>query len=170
MIKKILLTSVLLLPACSSMPDMNAGKRAADQKDYKVAYDNYAPLAEFGIPKAKMELGKLYLYGRGVEPDAQKALVLFEEAKTLGDTKSAPLYIAKAQTKLGAQSLKSKPGAIDPKQGVELLNLAASSGEGQAYYELAQAFEKGKFVRQNVPLAERYYILAAENGFAKTRK
>lgn len=117
----VIMMAGVMLSACTSMPDMKTAKEAAARGDYQTAYYHYNELADFGMPKAKMELGKLYLYGNGVEADPEKALGLFEEARTLGDNKNAPRFIAKAQTKLDKLSMKSKSSGSPSRNGRGLL-------------------------------------------------
>lgn len=97
---------MVLLGACSSMPDMKTAEKAYINEDYSSARNHYEQLSEFGYPKAKVELGKMYLYGKGVDADPQKALTLFEEAEAAGDDRYAPRLIPKAQEKIAKQAAK----------------------------------------------------------------
>lgn len=162
------LFAVMSLSACAGMPDMNTAKNAYQNKQYDVAYANYNELAEFGLPQAKVELGKMYLYGRGTDKDPQKALSLFEEAQALGERRYAPRYIPKAQARVGAMALKSDNG-VPPAQGVALLQEAAAHGEADALFQLGYAHEKGRGVARNGKLADNYYRQAAAEGNAKAQ-
>lgn len=66
-------------------PDLKVGKEAYKQKDYAKAHANWLPLAEAGFPKAKTELGKLYLRGLGVPQNPKMAYALFKSAFENGD-------------------------------------------------------------------------------------
>jgi TPR repeat protein len=152
------------LSACS-MPDMQTGNRAVKNQDYAAARANYEPLAEFGIPKAKTELGKMYLYGRGADADPQKALALFEEAKAKGDPGAAKL-IPKTQAQIGALALQDNP-PIPPQEGLKLLQEAAASGDASALFNLGYAHEKGIGVPANGQAADQYYQRAAAHDYPR---
>lgn len=59
------------LVGCSSQ--FNEGMDAFKQKDYKVAFDKWKPLAEQGHDDAQYKIGKLYREGLGVELDYVEA-------------------------------------------------------------------------------------------------
>ncbi|MBP7722231.1 MAG: sel1 repeat family protein [Alphaproteobacteria bacterium] len=152
------------LSACS-MPDMQTGNRAVKNQDYAAARANYEPLAEFGIPKAKTELGKMYLYGRGADANPQKALALFEEAQAKGDPGAAKL-IPKTQAHIGALALTENP-SIPPQEGLKLLHEAAASGDASALFNLGYAHEKGIGVPANGQVADQYYQQASAQDYPK---
>jgi TPR repeat protein len=81
---------------------MRTADNAIQKQDYATARRNYEQLSEFGMPEAKVALGKMYLHGDGVEVDPRKALILFQEAQAAGDNKVAPRLIPKAQAKIEA--------------------------------------------------------------------
>lgn len=152
------------LSACS-MPDMQTGNRAVKNQDYAAARANYEPLAEFGIPKAKTELGKMYLYGRDADANPQKALALFEEAQAKGDPGAAKL-IPKTQAHIGALALTENP-SIPPQEGLKLLQEAAASGDASALFNLGYAHEKGIGVPANGQVADQYYQQASAQDYPK---
>lgn len=162
------LTATLMFTGCRHMPaDMETGKRAYQNEDYQTALNHYQQLADFGIPEAKTELGKLYLYGRGTKKDPKMALALFEAAEKAGDSRTAPRYIPGAKAKVGAMALDQEPGAPPPAEGLELLREAAQKNEPSAWFELGQAFEKGIGVEQNAKLADEHYARAGELGYGR---
>ncbi len=55
---------LMALVGCSSQ--FNEGMDAFKQKDYKVAFDKWKPLAEEGHDDAQYKIGKLYREGLGV--------------------------------------------------------------------------------------------------------
>lgn len=156
---------MVVLSACSNLPDMETGSRAYENQDYATARSNYELLAEFGIPKAKTELGKMYLYGRGAEADPQKALALFEEAKAKGDPNSARM-IPKAQSQVGAMAFKDN-SPILPEQGIKLLEQAAETGDANALFNLGYAHEKGIGVPVSGQMANQYYQQAAAQNYPR---
>lgn len=155
--------AALALPACGNLPDMKRASNAYKNEDYQTARANYEELSEFGFPRAKIELGKMHLYGKGTEPDPQKALVLFQEAQEAGDAAAARM-IPRAQTKMGLAALKEKR----PQEGIRLLETAGAGGDPQAYKQLGKIYEKGVYVPKNMQLASNYYALAAQNGLPAT--
>ncbi len=96
------LMTVFLVGCNGNMPDMKTARLAYQEEDYQTAISHYQQLAEFGVPRARTELGKLYLYGKGTERDPARALQLFQEAEAAGETKYAPRYIPRAQARLVA--------------------------------------------------------------------
>jgi len=161
------LTAVVLSGCMHTPADLKTGRQAYLDQDYTTAFDHYKQLADFGIPQAKTELGKLYLSGHGTNEDPATALALFEEAERAGDVTVAPRYIASAQTKLGTMALKSEPGAPSPEQGITLLQQAAARNEPAAWFELGSAYEKGVAVEQSGAVADQSYAKAAALGYAR---
>lgn len=144
---------------------MGTAKTAYNNEDYQTARTNYEGLSEFGYPRAKIELGKMYLYGKGAEPDPQKALELFEEAHDAGETRAAAKLIPRARTKLGLAALKDQRAD----EGIRLLEMAGAGGDPQAYKQLGKIYEKGVYVSKNPQLAANYYALAEQNGLPATQ-
>lgn len=156
------------LTACGHMPDMKTGANAFKAGDYDTAYMHYSELSEFGIPRAKIELGKLYLYGRGnTQTDPQKALELFREADAGGEHTLAARYIPRAETKLGTLALKGRISGYSSADALAMLRKAADAGSADALFELGKAYEKGKGVAINGKLADQYYALSTAQGFAR---
>ncbi|MGZ9097908.1 MAG: tetratricopeptide repeat protein [Micavibrio sp.] len=153
--------------ACTNMPDMKTAKYADKQKDYKTSIDHYQRLAEFGLPEAKVELGKHYLGGKGVEKNPQKALALFKDANSQKANKSTAKFITRSQTQLGALSLTGKSGTLPPQEGVAFLKKAAEAGDARALFELGKAYEKGIGVPQNTQTAMDYYSKAGALGYGR---
>lgn len=156
--------SLLATVACA-LPDMGQGKQAYKDQNYSEAFSHYNRLADFGLPEAKVELGKLYLYGRGAEQDTQRAIDLFQEADKQGSKVAARLAL-KAQVKLAKANLKSGDKA-ERVRGVQLLEKVAAHNEPEALFELAQIYEAGQVVPTNAILADQYYSKAAAQNYPK---
>jgi uncharacterized protein len=150
----------VMLTACNTPPDMRTAKKAYEKQDYTTAQRHYQELAEFGIPEAKNELGKMYLNGRGVEPDPQKALTLFKEAQKAGENTVSTRFIAKAQAKAGADAIKQ-----GDRRGIELLEEAAAAGDANAYYYQAQLYQRGELIPKDPTRAVQLYQSAADKGY-----
>jgi TPR repeat protein len=112
-----LLLAVVVLSSCSSLPDMKTGQKAYEDGNYATAKQHYEELAEFGVPEAKVELGRMYLYGRGVDSDPHKALSLFEEAQQSGKKTAASVLIPKAQAKIASNAEKEARAAARRNSG-----------------------------------------------------
>lgn len=154
--------------ACTNMPpDMKTAKRADQQKDYETSINHYQRLADFGLPEAKVELGKHYLGGQGVEKNPQKALALFKEASAQKTDKRTSDYITRSQSQLGVLSLSGQSGALPPQEGIALLKTAANAGDAKAMFELGKAYEKGIGVSQDTQTALAYYSKAGALGYGR---
>jgi TPR repeat protein len=160
-----MILAALALPACGNLPDMDTAKSAYQAEDYQTARTNYEELSEFGFPRAKIELGKMHLYGKGTEPDPEKALTLFKEAYDGGEKVAAAKLIPRAQTKLGLAAIKDQR----PEEGIRLLEMAGAGGDAQAYKQLGKIYEKGVYAPKNGQLAANYYALAEQNGLPATQ-
>ena len=74
--------------------DVEAGRRAANHRDFNRAYDEWKPLAEKGNAEAQYDLGRLYANGDGVHRSFTQAYHWFELAAKQGHHE-ARLAIAK---------------------------------------------------------------------------
>ena len=154
-----------MLSACSATPDMETARRAAAQQDYSTAMHHYTALSAFGMPEAKIEMGRMYMDGKGVPADPRKALTLFNEAAEAGDNRIAARQIPKAQRQLGAKAIRSEAPGVSTAEGVELLQKAAASGDANALYQLGYAHEKGLGVPVDAARAAAYYRDASQKGY-----
>jgi hypothetical protein len=77
--KKTLIPAALLLAttSISHAADFDAGKQAYIRGDYKMAYDEFMPLAQKGDSKSQVGVGLLYAKGQGVEQSDVEALRWF---------------------------------------------------------------------------------------------
>ena len=62
-----------------------AGKEARDAEDYGKALEYYQAAADLGYSEAIKEIGNLYYFGLGVEPDDAKAFEYYQRAADLGN-------------------------------------------------------------------------------------
>lgn len=162
-----MICSCLLMGACANMPDMKTARNAAAEQDYTTAAHHYQALSDFGLPEAKMELGRLYLAGNGVPQDSGKALRLFQEAQTISANSRIANYVTQAQVKLGSDALKSTNTGLSPQAGIQLLTAAAEKNDPKALFELGSAYEKGTGVQADGVKAARYYERAAAMNYPR---
>ena len=92
--------------------------------EYENAIKFYEESIKHGGIVAKTNLGYCYLYGRGMTPDIDKAMKLFEEASKAGDID--------ATYKLADIYSKDKWGKKDEKRSIEYLRRAADKIDGKS--------------------------------------
>lgn len=109
--------------------------------------------AEAGSDKAQMKLGVIYLEGRGVAADIDKALFYYSMA--------AEREIAFAQLKLARIYLDGKYVEPDPEKALIWLLRSARQGFIQAQLDLSSVYENGKFVNQDMVRAHQWVSIAA---------
>ncbi len=156
----------LLGTSCS--PDMKTAEYAYSKDDYNTARLQYEALAARGFPDAQMELGKMYLYGRGVERDPERALELFQKADHLNGEPNAKRYIRRAKAYVGRIAIKGKAKNFSPEQGLAMLQEAAERGNRTALFELGYAYEHGLAdLAVNGIKASEYYARSAQAGYSR---
>src|SRR2546427_2943265 len=82
---------LVLLIVCLATPawaDYWAGVDAYNRGDYETALREWQPLAEGGHAQAQVNLGWLYVNGKGVPQDYATARQLFEKAAAQGQTEA----------------------------------------------------------------------------------
>ena len=138
------------ISAIPALADLEAGKRAYEQRDYTTALKELKRLAEQGNAEAQALLGLMYNLGRGVPLDVDQAMKWFKAAADQGN--------AEGQCRLGSLYLKT-----DKAQGLRLLKLSAEQGFADAYLMLGLAY-----MNLSAPLdlvqADRWLQLAAAGG------
>jgi len=147
-LSSLVLSSVFLYGA-----DLQAGKRAYEQKDYGSAMKTLAPLAQQGNVDAEVFLGKMYMLGQGVPKDADLALKWFRAAADQGN--------AAGEFFLGAMYLLP---AKDVPQGLRWLRLSAEQGTPDAQLLLGMAYLKGTDAPHDLIEADMWLRLAASQG------
>jgi TPR repeat protein len=58
-------------------PELLKALENIEKRNYSIAVETLAPLAQAGNPKAQCNLANLYHFGWGVETDAKKAIELY---------------------------------------------------------------------------------------------
>ncbi len=109
--------------------------------------------ANQGYAPAEYELGRIYLYGRGVPADYAKALIWERKAAEQGDPR--------AQRDLAFMYERGFGVAADPAQAAEWNRKAAAQGNVEAQIHLAKALDEGTGVSKDAAEAHKWYAKAA---------
>ncbi len=124
--------TILLCSRLSAAADLEAAKRAYQEKDYATAFKEFTPLAEQGNEEAQLFLGKMYMLGQGVLKDPAQAIKYFKASAAQGN--------ADAQFFLGAMYLLPQ---TDIGEGVKWLRLSAEQGNQDAQWLLGKTYMQG---------------------------
>ncbi|KAF3363343.1 hypothetical protein PHSC3_000097 [Chlamydiales bacterium STE3] len=111
-----------------SNAQIDAGVSHYDNQDYAAALETFEQAAALQHPVANYRLGYMYLEGKGVTKDADKATQYFKQAAELGHVVS--------RTKLGVLHYK----AGDKKKAFDCFKEAADGGEKVAQYYVAAMY------------------------------
>lgn len=109
--------------------------------------------ANQGYAPAEYELGRIYLYGRGVPADYAQALIWERKAAEQGDPR--------AQRDLAFMYERGFGVAADPTQAAEWNRKAAAQGNVEAQIHLAKALDEGTGVSKDAEEARKWYAKAA---------
>jgi len=140
-----------LISVIPALADLEAGKRAYEQRDYTTALKELKRLAEQGNAEAQALLGLMYNLGRGVPLDVDQAMKWFKAAADQGN--------AEGQCRLGSLYLKT-----DTAEGLRLLKLSAEQGFADAYLMLGLAYMNLKDAPLDFVQADMWLQLAAAGG------
>jgi TPR repeat protein len=136
-----------------SAADLDAAKRAYEQKDYVTAYQYAAPLADKGNAEAQVLIGRLYLTGRGVVKDPDMALKWFSTAANQGN--------GDAEFMLGSMYLLPHSNVSE---GLKWVRLSAEQGNQDAQLLLGKTYMDGLPELPRDPVqADMWLRLAAKN-------
>ncbi len=107
--------------------------------------------ADGGLATGQHALGIMYLIGRGVPKDLQKAVHFLELSSSQGH--------AKSQDELGALYMKGNAGLKENKaEGVRLFTLAADQGYVMAKIDVGMCYSCGDGVEKSEDQALKYYF------------
>ena len=138
------------------------GVLAYQYKQYPTAFSEFNYLANEGDPAANYYLGKLYQEGLGTTKNEGRAFSLFQAADSG--------YYFPATAELGKMLLTgSSQTSPNPQKAIELLKKATHAGEGDAAFELGQAYATGTNVEPNLNYAYGYYLISALHGNMKAQ-
>lgn len=123
-------------------------------KDEEMAVVWFQRSANQKNPNGMRELGNCYLLGKGVQIDVQKGLQLLEEAANLKDGEAAYL--------LGEYYINR-----NDQEAINWLSFAANLDHSLSQFTLAEFYEIGDAVSQNIEHAIHLYMKASDNGNAE---
>ncbi len=110
--------------------------------------------ANQGYVPAEYELGRIYLYGRGIPVDYAQALLWERKAAEQGDPR--------AQRDVAFMYERGFGVAADPAQAAEWNQKAAMQGNADAQVHLAKGLDEGTGVSKDSEEARKWYAKAAE--------
>jgi len=109
--------------------------------------------ANQGYVPAEYELGRIYLYGRGIPVDYAQAVIWERKAAEQGDPR--------AQRDLAFMYERGFGVAADPAQAAQWNQKAATQGNAEAQLHLAKALDEGSGVNKDAQEARKWYSKAA---------
>lgn len=123
------------------------------QPDGKKSIRLLTDAANQGYAPAEYELGRIYLYGRGIPIDYAQALLWERKAAEQGDPR--------AQRDMAFMYERGFGVAADPAKAAEWNQKAATQGNAEAQLHLAKALDDGAGVNKNAEAARKWYGKAA---------
>ena len=157
----IILAFLITLSSPIAAQDFQKGYDAAQAGDFATALQEWAPLAEAGDASAQINLGFMYINGRGVPQDYKEAVKWYKLAAEQG--------FANAQYNLAKMYENGKGAPQDYAEAVKWWRLAAEQGFADAQYNLGNMYRQGQGVPQDYKEAVKWYKLAAEQGLAQAQ-
>lgn len=149
-------TSILTTPAKAHLfADQDTAREAQKAEDYATALENLEPLADMGIARAQESLGVLYLKGRGVPQDTQKAFELLRLAANQGRARSM-FELGRLYQRGG-----DVPKNID--KAKFWYNQAIEAKYPRAYFGMGEIYEKSG----DIETAIAYYKEAIEKSYLR---
>lgn len=142
-----------------------ARKGLGTEKNTTLAHAYLEKAAANGVPAAYLELGWLYVFADGGDQNTEKTLSYFEKA---ADQKISAAYVCIG--KLYSVHFRNKGGLIvkhDKSEAFRHFEIAASLGNVEGLFYLAQFYEVGKGVAVDYDQALINYKAAAGKGSAQ---
>ncbi len=140
-------------------------QRAADindnltDKQRRQELESVFGMANDGFAPAQRQLGDMYLSGKGVNQDSQKAYEWFFKAAQQGDEK--------AQFRTGEMLHNGEAGTKDLSQAANWFLKSAEQGMAESQYALGVCYANGEGVEKNFDQAEQWLLKAARQGDAR---
>lgn len=140
------------------------GLRAYEQEDLSKAFKYYLLSSKQGFPIAQYSLACMYYSGLGVSKNFNEAIKWTRLAASQGDYHA---QIALGDIYYDGMNGEFTDIAIDYQEAAKWYRLAAGEGVAHAQYRLGIMYKDGKGFNQNFIEAEKWFLLAAEQGNIK---
>jgi len=137
-----------------------ASSKLARIKEQESRFKEVQDKAQAGKVDAQYELAMMYLKGRGVPADGNKARKWLDKAAGTGDEK--------AITRLGIINYKGEGGSVDYGRALSLFNKVREKSVLAQYY-LGEMYAEGAGTAKNYTTAIKWYKKAAEGGFNRAQ-
>lgn len=126
-------------------------------QDERKAMEYYLMAAGNGSTGAMNNIGNLYLHGKGVEKDYDKAFAWYQKATELSGN-------AAAECSLGMCYQYGYGTKIDYEKARGFYEASAKQGFGLAYYRMGLLYEQGLGVVKDIRIAKQYFGEALHRG------
>lgn len=170
MFKRLLLV-VLLVAAFSTTAHASfaRGKKAYDERNWKLAITHLRPLAEQGDARAMMVLGNMYRQGYGVRRDLREAFLLYRKAGVYYNAEG--MIMTAAMYQQGQGTPRSNRRALQwYERAATVGNSVGALFTGLYYYRGVSAGGE-ETIERDLPAAYRWLrIAAAAQGEPKIRE
>ncbi len=121
--------------------DFLTGEKYYNERKYQDAFNELLPVAETGDFQAKYYVGRMYLYGLGIEQDEKKGLEHIQSSANDG--------YGEAQALLGYLYNEGKIVPQNKKKAIELFMAATNQNNSSALIQLGVAYYKGDGVEKD---------------------
>ena len=138
---------ISLSSLASVVSDLDTGKRAYEQGDYKTALGIVAPLAGQGSADAQVLLATMYFKGHGVQKDLAEALKWYKAAANQDN--------AEGQFYVGSIYLMGIGVSRDPVEGLKWLERSANQGQSDSQVLLGMVYLTGNGAARPPHVTER---------------
>jgi len=160
--RTVVIATMCLLVALTARADFNDGWDAFQHGDYETAIGEWRPLAEQGDANAQLQLGLMYLQGRGVPADFAEAARWLQRSAQEGNNL--------AQNILGTMYEAGTGVPQDYSEAAKWYDLAAEKGIAHAQSNLGRCYLFGQGVPQDIVAAYMWFDIAAVNGYWAARQ
>lgn len=133
----------------------NALSEKRAMRDLKRAVEWYSKSAEQGFARAQFELGRLYILGRGVEPDPERGVELQIEAAEQG--------LPEAQFETGLNYMSGIVVEQDIELALDMFHKAAKQSHVPALKHLGTMYFQAVGVEKDLAQAHMWFSIAASN-------
>lgn len=148
--------------AINEDPAVEKCSEDAEKENWQSAFASCSTAANLGVSSAQMELGYMYVSGKGVEQDYVAAATWLRKAADQGEEW--------AQAMLGVLYHDGLGVAKNPEAAAVWYSKAAEQGNAGAQHNLGSIYDYGEGVVEDDAEAVRWYRKAAEQGDADAKK